>query len=45
MSKLLIDEFDIIIVNIRVEQPRIIILPKKMINAYSLHEVHNNKRT
>jgi hypothetical protein len=45
MGKLLIEEFDIIITNIRFEEPRIIILPKKMIKAHALNEVHNNKQT
>jgi len=45
MSKLPIEEFDIAIANIRFEEPRAVVLPKIMIEAHALDEVHNNERT
>jgi hypothetical protein len=43
IGKLLIEEFNIVIANIRFKEPRIVILPKKIIKAYALNEVYNNK--
>jgi len=43
MGKLLIEEYDIVIANVWFKEPRIIILPKKIIEAHTLNKVHNNK--
>ena len=45
VGKLLVEEFDIVIANVRFEEPRVVVLPKKMIEAHALNEVHNDKRT
>jgi hypothetical protein len=45
LGKLFIKEFDIAIVNVRFEEPCVIVLPKKMIEAHSLDEVHDDERT
>lgn len=45
MGELLIEEFDIVIANIRFKEPRIVVLPKKMIEAHALYEVHYDEGT
>jgi hypothetical protein len=45
MRKLLIEEFDIIIANVRFGEPRIDVLPEKMIEAHALDAVHNDEQT
>jgi hypothetical protein len=45
IGKLLIKEFDIVIANVRFKEPRVVVLPKKIIKAHALDKVHNNEQT
>lgn len=44
IGKLLIKEFNIVIVNVRFKKPYVVVLLKKIIEAYALNKVYNNKQ-